>query len=115
MTEQSTAGDDAPTVAVIGAEGDFAAEALRLRMKAQRQYAEMALTTLSQIAQGGEASAVQVGAIRELLEQVLGRPMPPLALPASQGEEMGVHIKSLGEKLDRIVDGRAAAAAEGAE
>lgn len=91
-----------------GAAQEFLAQAMRLRSNAQRQYAEKALERLYDIAMKDDPGAVQVSALRELLEQLLGRPMPPVTPPAKQDENTLAAIAALGaeyrEKLDRITN-----------
>jgi hypothetical protein len=101
-------GEAAAAGAVSGAAQEFIAESMRLRRRAQRLYAEKALERLYEIAMRDDPGPVQVSALRELLEQGLGRSMPPLALPAKQDEDPLAAIAALGarlrEKLDRIAE-----------
>jgi hypothetical protein len=96
----------AATGTVTGAAQEFIVEAMRLRCSAQRLYAEKALERLNEIAMKPDPGPVQVSALRVLFEQVLGRPMPVVALPAKQDEDPLAAIAALGarlrEKLDRI-------------
>jgi hypothetical protein len=89
-----------------GAAQEFIAEAMRLRIQAQRQYAEKALDRLNEIAMKQDAGPVQVSALRELLEQGLGRPIAAAPPPAKQDEDPLAAIEALGvrlrEKLARI-------------
>ena len=89
-----------------GAAQEFVAEAMRLRCSAQKQYAQIALDRLYEIAMNDDSGSVQVSALRELLDQLLGRPMPPVAPPAKQDEDALAVIAALGaqyrQKLDRI-------------
>lgn len=90
------------------ADSTFAAEALRIRTEAQREYAAPVLARLREIGMGQieGATAVQVSALREYLEQTLGRPYAPAALPVDQQEEGRAIIERSGAefraKLDRM-------------
>lgn len=85
-----------------GAE-DFAAESLRIRTEAQRQYAWAALAKLNAIAMDGSGPA-QVSALRELLDQTLGRPYAPAALPGNHSQDFHAVIERSGEELRAKLD-----------
>lgn len=92
----------------------FAAESLRIRSEAQKEHAREALEKLKEVAMCG-TGAVQVSALRELLDQTLGRPYAPAALPVNQHEEFLGIIEQRGEelraKLDRIAESEASGSA----
>jgi hypothetical protein len=115
MAEQDGTGEDHP-VAVSGVAAEFIAGALTLRKQAQDEYAKNVLKKLSEIAMDDNAGTVQVSAMRELLEQMLGRPMPPMTVAAQQNEDIATLAAKgaeLRKKLDRIAQSEAAPAAAG--
>ena len=104
MTKHSGAGgEDAPCPA-DGAAAEFAAQALRLRLLAQRKYAARMLVRLKQLAMDDKSGAVQVSAIRELLEQVLGRPMPAAAAGPTPDQDVWAEVAARGAKLEAKLD-----------
>jgi hypothetical protein len=115
MAEQDGTGDDHP-VAVSGVAAEFIAGALILRKQAQDEYAKNVLKKLNEIAMNDNAGAVQLSAMRELLEQMLGRPMSPMTVAAQQNEDsatLAAKGAELRKKLDRIAQSEAALAAAG--
>src|SRR5947209_18378304 len=98
--------DELPRAAAMA--NDFARQALSLRLGAQLNYAQKALDRLFDIAMGGKGSAVQVSALREMLDQVVGRPVSPVVPVPDQKEDALAAVAALGaqlrEKLDRIAD-----------
>lgn len=91
---------------------EFDAESLRIRMAAQKLYAEAALKKLDEIAMCG-TGAVQVSALREMLDQTLGRPYAPQAIAAGTNEEFLAIIDRRGEELRAKLDRMSNLAAPG--
>ena len=95
----------------------FAADAVRLRFEAQKQYAQQALERLYEIAMRDDPGAVQVSALREFLEQVLGRPMAAAVPAVKEDEDVFAAISAFGarlrEKLDRIAQSGGTEASDG--
>ena len=79
----------------------FAAESQRIRTWAQKEFARPAMEKLAQIAMGTleKANAVQVSALRELLDQTLGRPYAPAAIAAEPHDEVAALIEQRGAEF----------------
>ena len=85
------------------ADSAFAAKTLRIRTEAQKALASRALERLTAIAMGEPGStAVQVSALRELLDQTLGRPYAP-ALP-NQPQDTHAIIEGSGAEFRAQLD-----------
>lgn len=79
----------------------FAAGSQRVRTWAQKKFARPAMKKLTEIAMGTleKATAVQVSALRELLDQTLGRPYAPAAIAAGPHDEVAALIEQRGKEL----------------
>ncbi len=101
-------GSDEPLAAGSGLAVGFTEDSLKLRLEFQRKCAAALLERLCEIAMNEQRGAIQVSAIRELLDQILGRPMPPAAIPAKLEEDTLAALEAMGaglrEKLDRMAD-----------
>ncbi len=79
----------------------FAAGSQRIRTSAQNKFARLAMDKLAEIAMGTQekANPVQVSALRELLDQTLGRPYAPVAVAASPHDQATALIEQRGREL----------------
>lgn len=79
---------------------NFAAGSQRIRTWAQKKFAWDAMDKLAEIAMGTleTANAVQVSALRELLDQTLGRPYAP-AIAADPNDHITALIEQRGREL----------------
>lgn len=105
MTEQQQSGAAVPAMAE-----EFASGALRQRLELQRKHAAAILELLCAIAKGEKTgNAVQLKAISDFLEQILGRPMPAPAVAAEAEGDILAILTAWGaefrQKLDRMADG----------
>lgn len=79
----------------------FAAGSQRIRTWAQKKFAWQAMEKLNAIAMGTpeRANAVQVSALRELLDQTLGRPYAPVSIAANPHDEAVALIEQRGREF----------------
>jgi hypothetical protein len=82
------------------------------RTWAQKEFARPAMEKLTEIAMGTleKANAVQVSALRELLDQALGRPYAPVAIEVNPHDEVTALIEQRGRELRARLDRMASAA-----
>lgn len=89
----------------------FAAGSQRIRTWAQEKFAGPAMEKLNEIAMGmlAKPNAVQVSALRELLDQTLGRPYAPVAIAANPHDKVTALIEQRGQELFARLDPMGAA------